>query len=263
MIISTGSDYNEPFKEHGVVAVTRAMNLRRSYEKLSKAERVVIVGGGLVGVELAGEISEKYGREKKIVIIHSGKFLIERNNERAIKYADDYLRKRGVKLIFGEKVVDAKKTRNEIVCKTDKGSLLKSDMVFLCTGITPNYQFMKKNFSSSFNKRYFIKVNNHLQLETYKNIFVIGDVNNRAEEKTAQNAERQAEAACKNIFALESGKELVEYSSEIRPLVISLGRYNGIFSYGKFVFGGKIPAFLKWAVERREMWKKQRFSFFQ
>ena len=58
-----------------------------------------------------------------------------------------------------------------------------------------------------------------------------------------------------NIIALENGRELKTYNEKKTPMIISLGKYDGIFEYGKFIIAGKIPAFLKWVVERREMMK--------
>ena len=58
---------------------------------------VLIIGGGLVGVELAGEILWKYGAEKEITIVHAREKLMERNPEKAIRFAENYLKRRGVK----------------------------------------------------------------------------------------------------------------------------------------------------------------------
>ena len=75
-------------------------------------------------------------------------------------------------------------------------------------------------------------------------------------KKTARNAKRQAEIVIKNIYALERNKKLLVYTCKKTPLVISLGKYNGIYSHGKFVFTGVIPALMKALIEKWEMWKK-------
>jgi len=80
LVVSSGSGYDAPIKEHDVVTALRADNLRRHYDDLFKAESVLIIGGGLVGVELAGEICWKYGDEKDITIVHSAGKLMARNN---------------------------------------------------------------------------------------------------------------------------------------------------------------------------------------
>ena len=251
LVICSGSRYESPFKEQKVVIATRADNLKNRFEDLKKAKRVVIVGGGPVGVELAGEILDKYS-DKELTIVHSGEKLIERNSAKAIAYAERHLRKKGVRIIFGEKVVEMKKG----VCITDKGTKVKGDVVFLCTGIKPNYEFLK-DFDDVLDERNHVKVNEFLQVNGFENIFAAGDITAIKEEKTAQNAEREAEIVVKNIRALESGRELKKYESKRTPQVISLGKWDGIYDNGKIVITGVIPAFLKWAVKKREMWKKR------
>lgn len=254
LVIASGSSYNLPFKEQKVVTALRAKHLRNYYERLCKADRILIIGGGLVGVELAGEILWRYGKEKEITIVHSGERLIARNSKAAINYAEKFLSDKGVKIIYNERIVnhDGKKY------VTHKKKNIETDLAFLCTGITPNYSFMKKNFSEHLNARNQIKVNNHLQLIGVPNIFAIGDVGDRQEEKTAQNAERQADVIVKNICALHKEEKLREYHSKPGALLISLGKNRAIFSSKGFVIGGVFPALMKWGVERMEMMKKRK-----
>ncbi len=249
LIISSGSSYDFPVKESGIVKTTRASHLRGYYDSLCKAKKVLIIGGGLVGVEMAAEIVAHYS-DKEITIVSSRENLIYRNNLKTIKYAKDFLREKGVEIINGERVVSNKGK----VYKTDKGRELSADLVFLCTGIKPNFEFMKKNFSSKLDEKGFIKVNETLQLLGHDNIFVVGDIASVNEEKTAQNAKKHACIAVCNIFDLEKGRNLRKYKSRRRVMLISLGKYDGIFEYGNFVLFGKIPALMKWGVEKCIMW---------
>ncbi len=253
LVIASGSSYNLPFKEQKVVVTTRAKHLRNYYNKLCRAEKILIIGGGIVGVELAGEILWRY-KNKKIIIVHAKGRLIERNSIRAVNYTTKFLRGRGVEIVYNERVVEHK--GGSYI--TDAGRVIKTDIAFLCTGITSNYAFMKKNFPLTLNEKNQIKVNNYLQLTGCDNIFVAGDVNNCDEEKTAQNAERQARIVVKNICVLDKGGKLHEYKTKVTPLVISLGKYNGIFSGEGFVFAGIVPALMKSLIEKWEMWKKRR-----
>ena len=255
LVICSGSRYASPIKEQHLIIDLRARNLRDYYERLRKAKRVLIIGGGLVGVELAGEISWKYKGKKKIIIVHSNDRLIERNPLKASNYAENYLKKRGVKIFYGEKVI---RVENGVYI-TNKRKRIKTDIAFLCTGITPNFELMKKNFSDKLDGKGHVNTDRHLLLHGEKYIFAAGDITNCLEEKTAQNAERQEEVVVKNIYALERNKKLSVYACKKTPLVISLGKYNGIYSHGKFVIWGKIPALMKFLIEKREMWKKRMF----
>ena len=256
LAICLGSRYNRPIKEQTAVVATRASHLRRHYQRLCKARRVLIVGGGLVGVELAAEIITHYP-DKKVTIIHAHDRLMERNHENSIQHADMFLRKKGVTIIYNELV----ENYNKGLFRTDKGRRVAADIAFLCTGIIPNFESLKSSMKKNLNEKNHIKVNNYLQVLGCKNVFAAGDINDRAAEKTAQNAEIQARTVVNNIKALEKQGVLREYQADKTPLVISLGKYNGIFEYKNIVITGIIPAFMKWFIEKREMWKRSTLFF--
>ena len=142
LVICSGSTYSSPIKDQNLVMNLRARNLRNYYDRLCKSKRILIIGGGLVGVELTGEILWGY-KDKKITIIHSKDRLMERNSKKTSEYAERYLKKRGVEIVYNERVIKGK----EKIFSTDKGRKIKADLAFLCTGIVPNFKLMKKNFS--------------------------------------------------------------------------------------------------------------------
>lgn len=248
LVICSGSSYKEPIKEQHVVYASRAKHLINVYNHLMRAKNVAIIGGGIAGVELASEIVCKYP-EKKIILIHADKRLMHRNSEKSSKYAEYFLKNKGVEIILGEKVVTGNK--NNIM--TDKKREIKADIVLLCTRITPNSSFIKGKLRKSVDEKGFIDVNEKMQVQGFRNVFSAGDVNSCKVEKTAQNAEHQAKIVVKNIMALENGGELKTYNEKKTPMIISLGKWDGIFEYNNLVFTSLIPAFMKWIVERKEM----------
>lgn len=248
LVIASGSGYREPIKEQRVVLASRANTLVDAHQQVQLAESICIIGGGTVGVELAAEIGAKY-RGKKIHLVHSRDRLMERNNPKSSDYAAYFLNKNSVNVIFNERVVKGDSKSVE----TDKGNKIEYDIVFSCMGIKPNSDFMSGKMKKYIDEKGFILVNEFLQVDGFKNIFAVGDVNNSKVEKTAQNAKNQANIVVKNILALENGKELTKYNEEKTPVVISLGKYNGILEYKGFVFTGIIPASIKWFVEKKEI----------
>ncbi len=138
---------------------------------------------------------------------------------------------------------------------TDKKTRIKADLAFLCTGIKPNYWCMSRSLSYCLNERKAIIVNEYLQVKGFSNVFAAGDITDVREEKTAQNAENQAEVVAKNIINLERGKNLEKYLPKPRIMVISLGKWNGILVYKNFVLTGLIAGVLKSIIEWREMRK--------
>lgn len=249
LIITAGSSYNAPFKEGNIVAATRAEHLRDKYEELCKAKTVLMIGGGIVGVELAGEIISHYP-DKKIIIAHSGPRLIQRNHEKAIRYAEKFINKK-CEVYCNERVL--KQEKDHYVTST--GRKIQADLAFLCTGIKPNSDSIKGELRKIIDEKGCIKVNDYLQVEGHSNIFAAGDITDCKEEKLAQTAENHANVVIHNIMCCEKGKKMMEYKSSPKPMIISLGKWKGIFEYKNIVFNGVIPGILKELVEMKTMSK--------
>ncbi len=250
LLIASGSSYASPIKDHDVVISARGEHLRAAHEQLEKAKDILIIGGGLVGVELSGEICTRY-KDKNIIIVHAKDGLIQRNDRITRKYVTKFLSKRGVKIILGEIMINKKNG----MYLTDKGTAVKADISFLCTGINPNTSFMKHNMPKTLDEKNQVKVNSFMQVDGYVNIFSVGDTNDSPVEKTAQNAIDQALIAAKNIEAIEKITTLSKYKAGKTPLCISLGKWNGVLETTHFVMRGLLPGLLKGLIEKIEMFK--------
>lgn len=247
LIIASGSTYHSPIKEKNIVIAARGKILHEYYEELCRANNVLIIGGGIVGVELAAEIATHYP-EKNITIVHAHNEFMDRMPAMARNYAEQFLKKHHVTCIMNERI--QQKDKHHFI--TDKGTKITADLAFVCTGIKPNSEFMEKTYLDD---KHSIKVNSFLQLQDCKRIFVGGDVAGIPEEKTAQNAENHAKVIIRNIFHQERGEPLEAYHSEPRTMVISLGKYDGIITRKEFVFTGIIPGILKTLIEWKTMWR--------
>lgn len=248
LFVCSGSRYNAPIKEKNIVLPNRASELRKAHQELEKAKTVLIVGGGVVGVELAAEIVDFYP-EKDVIIVHAKEKLLERSPQKAQEYAENFLRERKVEIYYHERM----EKQDGTLFFTNTGRKIHADLCFLCTGIVANTEFFGKHFSSVLTERKQVLVEKTLLMKGSTNIFVVGDLNFIHEEKTAQSAEKQAAVAVHNIFALEKGEKLVSYEALPKVMDISLGRFYGILCYKQHVLTGKIPAFLKWLVEWKTM----------
>lgn len=206
--------------------------------------RVLIVGGGVVGTEIAGEFA---GRRPdcKVAVVHSKDRLLERNPPRASASAHRFLTKRGVELVFDDRVVE----NRQGVFHTQNGRALEADVAVWCAGIRPNPPNMAGFNEDIFTEHKALCVEDTLQLKGYPNIFAGGDLTDIKEEKTAQNAERHAKHITKNLLHHIKGQSLTPYHSRTGPLVISLGPTHGLFTYKNLAFKGRAPGLLKWFVE--------------
>ncbi len=252
VIIATGSHYATPIKNERVVIANRSRELSQYATRLSEVDSVLIIGGGVVGCELAAEIVCAFPH-KRVVLVHSGKELCERLPERARKHVISFLLKRGVEIVFGERIKDSSKH----VFSSTSGREFTSELVFWCTGIKASSECVvgSAGFSSCVVSGGAIDVMPTLQLKGITTCFVAGDVSAVVEEKLAQSAEAQAKVVVQNILALEKGKRLVDYVPTSRTMIISLGKWDGVIVSGSFVWCGVVAGLLKSVVEWVEMKK--------
>ncbi|KAG7338535.1 FAD-dependent pyridine nucleotide-disulfide oxidoreductase [Nitzschia inconspicua] len=172
----------------------RIAQLEQDGERLLNAGSVLVVGGGLIGVETAGDLAYFAAKEEKILevtLVHSGKTLIPEFPERASNMVLKKLTKLGVNVILDDKVVPSKnknKTGNNKKSKASSSSptttfhLQNSDQdisanqVIWTTGLTAQNHFMldPKYLTK---KGGWIKVNENFVLTHCDNgrLFAFGD----------------------------------------------------------------------------------------
>lgn len=248
LALATGCRYNRPFKQRNVISAERGRILRNHHESMRDANSLLVIGGGPVGIELAAEIAQKYP-QKRVTIVHSRDALLPRSCPSVQNAVMRWLRKHDVQMVLAERVQDAK----DDIFITNKGTQIKADAAFLCTGIKPNTEYLQTSFPHLVDDKTYVLVDEHLRLQGYDNVFVGGDLVSIKEEKLAQTAEKHAEIIVENIRRTLAKKPLLTYVSQSRPMLISLGKYYGVLTYKNVCLKGIIPAILKWFVEWRTM----------
>jgi len=246
LVISTGIDY--PIflknKEH-VFTIKSGTEVAAMSEKVAHAKHILIIGGGVIGTEIAGEFATRT-KDKHVVLVHPHDRLLERNTKHVSLYAKRFLEERGIELIFGEKVVDHRKN----IFVTDKKRKIEADIGIWCAGVSCNPWFLTGFSENIVTERKALRVNQHLQLNGYPQIFVGGDINDVIEEKTAHSADKQARIIIENILRLIKKKPLIRYMPHKSLMAISLGNWDGILLYPPFVLPGFIPGIAKQLVEK-------------
>lgn len=247
-VIASGATYNPFLKNPRVISAADLESLRAHLDETAKAQRVLVIGGGAVGVELAAELCTK----TNVTLVHGNTRLLERNAPKTSMYAKRYLENHGVSLMFDELIA----SYHDGSFFTRKGTRVEADIAFLCTGLSLNAGYLEDAFGTALDKRKAVIVNEFLQVSNAKNIFAAGDVTNVIEEKTAQAAEKQAAIVVENIKRFNANKSLLTYRSKKRPMIISLGKWSGIMQYGSLVLTGLFPAMAKKVVEMKSLFKR-------
>lgn len=175
---------------------------QKLFEVAQNAQKVVVIGGGYIGVELV----EAYSKQGKQVT------LIDGNDRLLSKYYDakytDIVTKdfedHQVTLALGELVAGFEPADQGVVVKTDRGSY-DADIAILCIGFRPNTSLFKDQLE--FNADGSIKTNAYMQTSD-PDVYGAGDsvavhynpTNQEAYVPLATNTVRQGIIAGTNLY---------------------------------------------------------------
>ncbi|WVQ69904.1 uncharacterized protein L199_008127 [Kwoniella botswanensis] len=127
-------------KKHGV------RWMEESAERLKKAQNVVVVGAGAMGIQFASDLKYLYP-SKQVTLLHSRTRVMPRYPIEFHVALIEELKKLGVEVVLGERVMtwpkdpellDGKKK----IVTTDHGRTFEADLVLPCTGQKPHIALM-------------------------------------------------------------------------------------------------------------------------
>ena len=145
--------------------------LDRILIKLKECKKVVVIGGGFIGVEVSDELN-KIGKDVTIIEILPHILGNYGDIELTIP-AEDILKSRGIKIINGigiKEIIGNTKVTGVLL---ENGETLESDIVFLTMGYKPNSELVQKAGIRT-NSLGFVKVDEYMR--TFNpDIFAVGD----------------------------------------------------------------------------------------
>ncbi|XP_059496248.1 ferroptosis suppressor protein 1-like [Stegostoma tigrinum] len=234
LILATGSTGPFPGKLIEPVSRETAVQMYEDLVKeIQKAASIVVVGGGLAGVELTAEIRTDYP-DKEVTLIHStyvlGDSEVLPSVRRGVK---EILVNKGAHLLLGQKVnnlseLTVNKVQKDIKVLTNKGEEIITDMVICCTGIRINSSSYTNALKDKLNENDAIMVDENLNVKGMKNVFAIGDCANVNEHKSAYTAEFQALACVKNIVHNLKREPMEPYKPGAPYMLVTMGRNDGV-----------------------------------
>src|SRR4030088_191339 len=205
VVLATGSRYPFPAKTDLVDTHLAQEQIRQTHRALARADRVLLVGAGPVGVELAGEIRHVWP-EKSIVLLDvadeilGGPYMPELKNE-----LHRQLIEARVEMILGSSLRQAPPTEpgelGTFTVTTEAGTEVTADIWFRCYGVVPNSDYLGDALVPARRADGFIEVGPTLQVAGQTTVFALGDIST-ADSKMAGFARHQAAIVANNIKAL-------------------------------------------------------------
>lgn len=241
LVFATGS--SGPFPGKAELSATTS-DLIKKYEDYAqaivKAENVIIIGGGAVGVELAAEIGSEYPG-KSVTIIHNGPTLVSRNlADKALKRVESGLAALNVNVIRGDTVKNMEDLPmnvlvDEAVVETTNGLQLDANLIIPCVGLTVNSDAYSNSIPDKMNDKGQLMVDEYLKVKGLDDVFAVGDCNDFPVTKLALHAQFQAVHLWEN---LSSGSAPKPYKNKMFLMAIPLGRDGGVLQAGNCVMPG-------------------------
>ncbi|MBE9179861.1 NAD(P)/FAD-dependent oxidoreductase [Oculatella sp. LEGE 06141] len=207
--------------------------LRLLEETSTEKIRVVIVGAGYSGVELACKLADRLGERGRLRLVELTDQILRTSSEFNRETAEKALRDRGVWLDLETKVeaIAADSISLEYRGKLDT---IPTDLVLWTVGT--NVPEVVQNLPLKHNQRGQLVVTPTLQAIDHPDIFALGDMAESydAEGKrvpaTAQAAFQQAEYTGWNVWASLSGRPLLPFRYENLGEMMTLGAEEATFS---------------------------------
>lgn len=216
-VVATGSSYASFPVAKSDTQMTmegRAKEFARANADLGSAASVLIIGGGPVGVELAGEIAARYP-DKSVTLAQGADRLLDALSPKASRLATKFLTDMGVSVLLNTRLSEADETYRN------------ADIVYSCVGQRSNTGLMQAHFAGSLTERGLIQVDEYLRVQDTENIFALGDSSTAPGLKLGYLADAQGALLAKNIIAASQGKPLKPYRKSPDMALVPVGPQKG------------------------------------
>src|ERR1700730_171425 len=231
VVLATGSRYPFPAKTDLVDADHAQEQVRQTHRALAQAARVLLVGAGPVGIELAGEIRRVWP-EKSIVLLDVADEVLGGPYKPGLKAElRRQLVEARVELILGSPLRQAPPTEpgelGTFAVTTEAGTEVSADIWLRCYGVVPDSDYIGDALVPARRPDGFIEVGPTLQVAGQTTVFAVGDIST-ADAKMAGFASRQAATVAANINALAQGRsDLTHYEPWGVAIAVPIGPTGG------------------------------------
>ncbi len=246
-VIASGSRYpslplaksNSQFDYAG-----RNQEMLAEHESLVAAKSVLVIGGGAVGVEFAGEIASAFP-DKDITLSHSGEVLLDGMKPKAQQKALEQLTAKGVKVKFNRRF-ELNEGKDGVMYKCSKSKeTIRVDKVYTCVGMVPNTEFLQAELATTLDAKGLIQVDEFMQVKGYDNLYALGDCAALDNNKHGYLASVQGGMLADAIVKKAKGKKVKAYKTPPLAIVTPTGTDTGVAQMPFGVFTAKFLVNLK------------------
>lgn len=173
LVIATGAECFMPpiegIEHEGVIAIRRISDTIKVKENLDEVKHVVVIGGGVLGLEAAWELSKT---KCKVTVLELAPQIMGRQLDmNGSKMLETIIRQSGIEVMTNVKIkkIDGYEKVQSVVLQD--GSVLEADLVIISCGISPNIELAK---DAGIEVGRAIIVNDSMETNI-KDIYAVGD----------------------------------------------------------------------------------------
>ncbi len=203
--------------------------------------RVLLIGAGPAGVELAGNIwrlARVHNAQAEITLASSRDRVLPGLVQKASRLARESLSQRGIQILSNFRVGSMGKG----LARSQSGIDVPYDVAILTIGIMPQGIFFGSGVETSEDGA--LLVNDYLQSTNYPDIFGGGDciaIRGKRLHRVGVYAVREAPILYRNLLATLRGQSLIPFKPQNRYLLIfNLGDESGLLVWGSWIWKGKL-----------------------
>ncbi|HEY9241539.1 MAG TPA: FAD-dependent oxidoreductase [Streptosporangiaceae bacterium] len=231
VVLATGSAYPFPAKSDVDSTAAAHDKVLAAHAALAAAGRVLLLGAGPVGIELAGEISAIWPDKHITMVDPAGDILGARFRPELKAEIRRQLAALGIQVLLGARLaMDPPGEPGELgtfTVRTESGAELTADIWFRCYGVRPVSDYLAGSLAGARQPDGRVAVAPSLQVVGQGRVFALGDVAT-ADHPMAGAAGRQAAIVAGNIRAFITGQgALAEYEPPPPGIIVPIGPAGG------------------------------------
>jgi len=233
---SVGEPFAESSREEFVAVHTKNRGL------IAKAKHILVTGGGVVSVELVGELRDAYP-DKKITLLPGKKGifgnLVQPAPKGSVESISKLIKSRKIDIVENENLASvgypAEQSEGAEILQVLNGVKLTSgkeipdvDLILFCLGTRPTTNFLPASWLDEKTKE--IKIDKHtLQVTGKTNVFAFGDAAKTETTKFGYAAGIQGDVVLANLKSAIAGKPLKAKFKyfETSIMLVPVGRAHG------------------------------------
>ena len=210
--------------------------IKDKLNNLKSYSNIAVIGCGLTGTELIGNLLDTYKYKVHAIDGLSGPLTMF-NNQQISNYIIDLWSKNRVHLYFNEFV---QKIDNKKIYFKNKS--INHDLIIWCGGIKANSLSLKINAQLKHDCKFGIPVNEYLEVLNTNNVFALGDCGYNKLPPSAQVAYQEGKYLANNFNNDFKNKNKFTFNN--KGQICYIGKGKSVYNYKKIYFHGNLTGYL-------------------